>query len=114
MTRYSARAMATGTMLDLTRITVAPRLRFPDPISDARNVQKEPVEKQQRNPQAHHARGVDTGVHPMSLLVDNHDFAYRNLPQRRAIRLHINHPQPVEPCGAFCLPHAVRATRIVV
>ena len=101
-------------MSDLTRVTVAPRLRFPNPISDARNVQNKPVEKQQWNPQAHHARGVDTGVHSASLLIDNHDFAYGNLSQRRAIRPHLNRPQPVEPCGAFRLPHTVRATRIVI
>ena len=101
-------------MSDFTRVAVAPGLRSRNPVSDGRKVEKEPMEKEKQDPQAHHAGGVDAGEHPAALLVDDHDLADRDFPQRRAIRPHVNRPQPVEPCRAPRLPHAVRAARIVV
>ena len=101
-------------MSDLTRVAVAPGLRSPNPVSDGWKVEKKTKEKEKRNPQAHHAGGVDAGEHPAAPLVDDHDLADRDFPQRRAIRPQVNRPQPVEPCRALRLAHTVRAARIVV
>ena len=101
-------------MSDFTRVAVAPGLRSRNPVSDGRKVEKEPIEKEKRDPQAHHAGGVDAGEHPAALLVDDHDLADGHLSQWGAVRPELNRPQPVEPCRALRLPHTVGAARIVV
>ena len=114
MTRCRAATTARDVMSDFTRLAVAPRLRSPNPVSDGRKVEKEPMEKEKRDPQAHHAGGVDAGEHPAALLVDDHDLADGHLSQWGAVRPELSRPQPVQSRGAPRLPHAVRAARIVV
>ena len=88
--------------------------RFPNPLSDRWNVEKESVEKEQRDPPAHHAGGVDAGEDPAALLVDDNNLADRDFSQWGAVGPEFDCPQPVESCGALRLPHALRTARIVV
>lgn len=114
MTRCAHATTTKDATSDLTLVTVAPGLRSPNPVSDRRKVEKEPVEKEQRDHQAHHAGGVDAREDPAVPLVDDNDLADRNFSQWGAIGPECDCPQPVESRGALRLPHAVRATRIVV
>ena len=81
---------------DLRNLTLA----SPNPLSDRRKEEKESVEKEQRDPQAHYAGGVDAGEDPAALLVDDNDLADRDFSQWGAVGPEFDCPQPVELCGA--------------
>ena len=65
-------------MSDLTRVTVAPGLQPSNSFPDRGKVEKEAIEKQYRDPQAHPASCVDTGERPAALLVDDNDLSNRD------------------------------------
>lgn len=77
-------------------------------------MKKEAIEKQHRDPQAHLACCVDTCERPATLPINDYDLSNRDLSQRGSIRPQVNHPEPVQSCGAIRLPHTVWAARIVV
>ena len=62
---------------DLAGDTVAPGLRPSNPVSDGRKVEKEAIEKEHRDPQAHFAGSIHAGEYPAAPFIDDYDLPRR-------------------------------------
>ena len=114
MIRCNAAMTTSDVISDFTRVTVAPGIRLSGQFSDWRNAEKEPVEKEQRDPQAHLARSMDSGEHAAAPLVDDNDLSDRDFSQRGVVCAKFNRPQPIAPRGSRSLSYTNGTARIVV
>ena len=99
---------------DVTGLPVAPRLRLSSQISDWRNVEEKPVQKEQRDPQAYLAGRIDSGENAAAPFVDDNDISDRDFSQRGVVGAKFDCPTPVEARGTRSLSYTNGTDRIVV
>ena len=103
MIRCNAATTTRDVISDVTRLPVAPRVRLSSQISDWRNVEEKPVQKEQRDPQAHLVGRIDFGENAAAPLVDDNDFSDRDFSQREwSVRNSITRHQSSRAVRAAC------------
>ena len=85
MIRCNAATTKRDVTSDVTSVPVAPGVRLSSQISDRRNVEEKPVQKEQRGPQAHLADRIDYSEHAAAPLVDHNEFSDGDFYQRGVV-----------------------------